>query len=190
MNHFTQHRQANTADELWLVEHPAVFTLGKQGKREHLLKSSDIPVINTDRGGQITYHGPGQLVAYPLLDLKRLPLNVRELVTAIENTLIHLLQEYYNITAQNRPVAPGVYVDGAKIASLGLRIKKRCSYHGLALNTAMDLTPFSFINPCGMSQLKITQIADFYPQVQFNKVAEQLVNSFRSILNYQHIDYR
>lgn len=159
MEKFTNERTPQTSDELWLVQHPPVYTQGQAGKPEHLLMPGDIPVIQTDRGGQITYHGPGQLVAYPLLDLRRLKLGVRELVTLIEQSLVELLAEY-GINAAAKSDAPGVYVDGAKIASLGLRVRRGCSFHGLSLNVNMDLAPFLRINPCGYQGLAMTQMRD------------------------------
>lgn len=160
MRLFTDSRSPETPDEVWLLEHPPVFTLGQAGRREHLLDPGDIPVIQVDRGGQVTYHGPGQLVAYLLLDLRRVGFGVKRLVNMIEEAVIELLQTY-GIQAARRPDAPGVYVDGAKIASLGLRIRNGCSYHGLSLNVAMDLEPFKRINPCGYAGLAITQVSDF-----------------------------
>jgi len=159
MQDFTNQRTADTADELWLVQHPPVFTQGQAGKAEHLLLPGDIPVVQVDRGGQVTYHGPGQLVAYPLVDVRRLGLGVRELVSRIEQSLIDLLASY-GVSAEARADAPGVYVDGAKIASLGLRIRHGRSFHGLALNVDMDLQPFQRINPCGYAGLRMTQLAD------------------------------
>ena len=159
MQDFTNQRTADTADELWLVQHPPVFTQGQAGKAEHLLLPGDIPVVQVDRGGQVTYHGPGQLVAYPLVDVRRLGLGVRELVSRIEQSLIDLLASY-GVRAEARADAPGVYVNGAKIASLGLRIRRGCSFHGLALNVDMDLQPFQRINPCGYAGLAMTQLAD------------------------------
>ena len=159
MQDFTNQRTADTADELWLVQHPSVFTQGQAGKPEHLLLPGDIPVVQVDRGGQVTYHGPGQLVAYPLVDVKRLGLGVRDLVSRIEQSLIDLLASY-GVDAAARADAPGVYVDGAKIASLGLRIRHGRSFHGLALNVDMDLQPFARINPCGYAGMAMTQLAD------------------------------
>ena len=159
MQDFTNQRTVDTADELWLVQHPPVFTQGQAGKAEHLLLPGDIPVVQVDRGGQVTYHGPGQLVAYPLVDVRRLGLGVRELVSRIEQSLIDLLASY-GVSAEARADAPGVYVNGAKIASLGLRIRRGCSFHGLALNVDMDLQPFQRINPCGYAGLAMTQLAD------------------------------
>lgn len=160
MQVFTQQRLADTPDEIWLVQHPPVFTLGRKGKMEHVLAPGDIPVIPIDRGGQVTYHGPGQLVAYILLDIRRKALGVRELVTAIEQSVIDLLA-YYGIAALGDREAPGVYVTGKKIAALGLRVSKGCTYHGLSLNVAMDLEPFQRINPCGYAGLQVTQCEDW-----------------------------
>ncbi len=157
MRDFTQERQADTTDELWLLQHEAVYTLGQAGDPKHVLAAGDIPVVQVDRGGQVTYHGPGQLVSYLLIDLRRRKLGVRDLVTLIEQSLVNLLKEYA-IDAAARPDAPGVYVNGEKIAALGLRIKKGCSYHGLSLNVDMDLEPFSRINPCGFQDLAVTSM--------------------------------
>lgn len=159
MQHFTQNRDADTADEIWLLEHPHVFTQGQAGKAEHVLAAGDIPVVQVDRGGQVTYHGPGQLVAYVLVDVRRAGQGVRDLVTSIENSLIDLLAQY-DIAAQAKPDAPGVYVGDKKIASLGLRIRRGCSFHGLALNVDMDLQPFQRINPCGYAGLHMTQLRE------------------------------
>jgi lipoyl(octanoyl) transferase len=159
MKEFTAARGAGTADEIWLLQHPPVYTQGIAGKSEHLLHNNGILVVRTDRGGQITYHGPGQIVAYLMLDLRRLKLGVRELVRKMEGAVIDLLEDY-GIRASGSADAPGVYVDGAKIASLGLKIKNGCCYHGLALNVNMDLFPFTLINPCGYSGLPVTQTRD------------------------------
>lgn len=159
MQRFTDARTDTTLDELWLLEHPPVYTLGMAADRNHLLLPGDIPVIATDRGGQVTYHGPGQLVAYPLLDVRRLGLSVRALVLKLEEAVIGLAAAH-GITAVGRRDAPGVYVDGRKLGSLGLRIRRGASYHGLALNVAMDLAPFARINPCGMAGMQVTQLAD------------------------------
>ncbi len=156
---FTEARSATTADEIWWLEHAPVFTQGQAGRAEHLLTPGDIPVVQSDRGGQVTYHGPGQLVGYLLLDVRRLGIGVRALVSAIENAVIALLAEW-DIDAEARADAPGVYVAGAKIAALGLRVRRGCSYHGLALNVDMDLAPFARINPCGMTGLAVTQLAE------------------------------
>jgi lipoyl(octanoyl) transferase len=163
MRDFTEQRQENTPDELWIVEHPAVFTQGLNGKAEHLLQTlHDIPLVQTDRGGQITYHGPGQLVIYVLFDLKRAKLGVRALVTLVEESIIEYLHQL-GIMANARADAPGVYVNHQKIASLGLKIRKQRSYHGLALNVDMDLSPFKLINPCGLNGMLMTQLSDLLP---------------------------
>ncbi|MEA5445477.1 lipoyl(octanoyl) transferase LipB [Gammaproteobacteria bacterium AB-CW1] len=159
MKEWTLARKGEERDRIWQVEHPPVFTLGLAGKHEHVLAPGDIPVIDIDRGGQVTYHGPGQLVVYPLLNLRRLKLGVRALVEALENAVIDTLAGY-RIAAVNRPDAPGVYVDGRKIAALGLRVRNGCTYHGLAFNVNMDLEPFTRINPCGFQGLEVTQVAD------------------------------
>ncbi|SDW28374.1 lipoyl(octanoyl) transferase LipB [Nitrosomonas oligotropha] len=156
MKDFTDSRNEQTRDEIWLLQHPPVFTQGIAGKPEHLLHDHGIAVVKTDRGGQITYHGPGQIIAYLLLDIRRLKLGVRELVRLMESAVIGLLQDY-RINAAGRVEAPGVYVGNAKIASLGLKIRKNFCYHGIALNVDMDLTPFSYINPCGYQGLQVTQ---------------------------------
>jgi len=159
MKDWTLAREGSEVDRIWRVEHPPVFTLGLAGKAEHVLAPGDIPVINIDRGGQVTYHGPGQLVVYPLINLRRLKLGVRALVEALENAVIDTLSGY-GIQAANRPDAPGVYVEGKKIAALGLRVRNGCTYHGLAFNVNMDLSPFSRINPCGYAGLEVTQVAE------------------------------
>lgn len=173
MRAFTDSRVATSQDELWLLEHPPVFTLGQAGRREHILDAGNIPVIQTDRGGQVTYHGPGQLVAYVLLDLGRAHLGIKALVNLLEAAVIDLLGEL-GIDAEARPGAPGVYVQGAKIASLGLRVRRHCSYHGLALNLDMDLEPFSRINPCGYPGLTVTHLADFGLDMTMDKVQLRL----------------
>ncbi len=159
MQKFTDDRESSTPDEIWFVEHPAVFTLGLNASREHLLSPGDIPVVQIDRGGQVTYHGPGQLVVYPLIDLRRRRLNVRELVVALENAVIAYVAEL-GLAAQGSRDAPGVYLDGAKLASVGLRIRRGASYHGLALNVSLDLRPFERINVCGHRGLAVTRLAD------------------------------
>jgi lipoyl(octanoyl) transferase len=185
MTEFTNQRAPETPDELWLVEHPPVFTQGQAGKPEHLLLPGDIPVVQTDRGGQVTYHGPGQLVAYPLLDLRRLKLGVRDLVTAIEETVVATLASY-GIEAYPRPDAPGVYVAGNKIASLGLRVRRGCSFHGVALNVDMDLEPFQRINPCGYQGLAMTQMRDLLPEPPaLAAVQDELVMQFARKLGYE-----
>jgi lipoyl(octanoyl) transferase len=173
MQDFTDSRGPDTADELWFLQHPPVYTLGKNGKAEHVLDPADIPVIDSDRGGQVTYHGPGQIVVYTLLDLNRLKIGVRDLVTLIEHSIIDLLSAY-GVDANARRDAPGVYVNDAKIAALGLRVRKGCSFHGLALNVDMDLEPFSRINPCGYEGLEITQLKDFVKDIEMADVVEKL----------------
>jgi lipoyl(octanoyl) transferase len=158
MQQFTLQRTATTPDELWLVEHPPVYTLGLNGKREHLLRATPIPVVQADRGGQITYHAPGQLVVYTLLDIKRLNLNVRQLVTILEQAMVESLAQY-GLKAYAKPEAPGVYIANKKIGSVGLRVKKSFCYHGLSLNNNLDLSPFSAINPCGYAGLEMTSLA-------------------------------
>jgi lipoyl(octanoyl) transferase len=174
MRTFTESRAVDTPDELWWVEHPPVFTQGLAGRAEHLLAPGDIPVIQVDRGGQVTFHGPGQVVAYCLLDVRRLGLGVRALVTALERSVIELLAAH-GIVAHARPDAPGVYVEGAKVASLGLRIRQGRSYHGLSLNVAMDLEPFARINPCGLPGLRVTQLRDLGIYLTPDAVAEELL---------------
>jgi lipoyl(octanoyl) transferase len=174
MQTFTDTRTAETPDELWVVEHHPVYTQGLAGKSEHLLRLTDIPVVKTDRGGQVTYHGPGQLVVYLLIDFKRMQIGVRELVRRIEQSVIDMLAGQ-GITANGDVNAPGVYVDGAKIASLGLRIKNGAVYHGLSLNVDMDLTPFSWINPCGYEGLRVTQMKDLGVDKTLAQVAELLL---------------
>ena len=181
MQRYTQERNADTADELWIVEHDPVYTLGLNGKREHLLNTGNIPVINSDRGGQATYHGPGQLVIYTLLDIKRLQINSRELVTLLERAMIGTLAEH-GITAVARADAPGVYVQGKKIGSIGLRIKKNGSYHGLSLNNDMDLRPFDHINTCGYSDLKVTQLSDLGVTVSTNQLASSVIRAITTML--------
>ena len=185
MQRFTDERKLvpDTQDEVWLVQHPPVFTQGQAGKAEHLLLPGDIPVVKSDRGGQVTYHGPGQLVAYLMLDVRRLGYGVRELVTRMEQCLIDLLTSY-GVSAAAKADALGVYVDGAKIASLGLRIRNGCSFHGLALNVDMDLEPFRRINPCGYAGLAMTQLRDHAGPIEFAEVGARL----RSQL-VKHLDY-
>ena len=157
MQRFTDERDASTPDETWYTEHPPVFTLGMNASRDHLIAPGDIPVVQVDRGGQVTYHGPGQLMIYPLMDLKRAKLGVRDLVTALEKCVVNYVAEF-DITAVARRDAPGVYVDGRKIASVGLRVRRGASYHGMALNIDVNLEPFSRINPCGFSDLEVTDL--------------------------------
>lgn len=184
MQRFTNERQPDTVDEIWLLQHPRVFTQGQAGKAEHLLLPGDIPVIQADRGGQVTYHGPGQLVCYLMLDVRRLGFGVRELVSRIEQSLIDLLASY-DVQALAKPDAPGVYVEGAKIASLGLRIRNGRSFHGLALNVDMDLEPFGRINPCGYAGMAMTQLADLVEgPVAFAEVGARLREQL-----VKHLDY-
>jgi len=159
MEAFTDGRDETTLDEVWLVQHDPVFTLGQAGKPEHVLDARDIPLVQTNRGGQVTYHGPGQIVAYPLIDLRRIGIGVREFVCRIEQAIIDTLA-HWNIEALRRENAPGVYVAGAKVGALGLRVRRGCTFHGLALNVAMDLEPFRRINPCGYQGLQVTQVSD------------------------------
>ncbi len=184
MQRFTNERQPDTVDEIWLLQHPRVFTQGQAGKAEHLLLPGDIPVIQADRGGQVTYHGPGQLVCYLMLDVRRLGFGVRELVSRIEQSLIGLLASY-DVQALAKPDAPGVYVEAAKIASLGLRIRNGRSFHGLALNVDMDLEPFGRINPCGYAGMAMTQLADLVEgPVAFAEVGARLREQLVKHLGY------
>lgn len=182
MHDFTDRRDDDTPDEIWLVEHPPVFTQGQAGKAEHVLAAGDIPVIQSDRGGQVTYHGPGQQVMYVLINLKRRKIGVRELVTLLENTVINTLAQF-DIVANARPDAPGVYVDGKKICSLGLRIRKGCSFHGLALNIDMDLAPFMRINPCGYAGMEMTQVSKLVENASMDKIRTILIQHFLALLN-------
>lgn len=182
MHDFTDRRDDDTPDEIWLVEHPPVFTQGQAGKAEHVLAAGDIPVIQSDRGGQVTYHGPGQQVMYVLINLKRRKIGVRELVTLLENTVINTLAQL-DIVANARPDAPGVYVDGKKICSLGLRIRKGCSFHGLALNIDMDLAPFMRINPCGYAGMEMTQVSKLVENASMDKIRKILIQHFLALLN-------
>jgi len=181
MQSFTDERDAATPDEIWFLEHGRVFTQGLNGKREHLLAPGDIPVVGIDRGGQVTYHGPGQLVIYPLIDLRRLGISVRGLVVALESAVIALAAAH-GIEASGRRDAPGVYVAGRKLASLGLRIRRGCSYHGLALNVDMDLEPFGRINPCGMAGLEMTQLAALGVAGDVHDIALELAPLLRDSL--------
>jgi len=176
MQAFTEARDASTEDELWIVQHPPVFTLGLNGKPEHLLQTSDIPLVNTDRGGQITYHASGQLVIYTLIDIKRRGLGVRDLVTLLEQAMIETLAQY-GLKAHAKPEAPGVYINDQKIGAVGLRIKKGGSYHGLSLNNQMDLSPFKLINPCGYKDLQVTQLADFGVDIRTDELAVPVLHS-------------
>ncbi|MBK1724221.1 octanoyltransferase [Thiocystis violacea] len=182
MRSFTDGRGEETPDELWLLEHPPVFTLGQAARREHLLDPGDIPVIQVDRGGQVTYHGPGQLIAYLMLDLRRIGLGVKRLVSMLEQSAIDVLGGY-GIEAARRTDAPGVYVAGAKIASLGLRVRNGCCYHGLAINVAMDLEPFRRINPCGYAGLAMTQLSDFVAGVSVADTGHALTQTLVQAFN-------
>lgn len=181
MLRFTDERTEKTPDEIWLLEHEPVYTLGKNGKKHHILNSGAIPIVQVDRGGQVTYHGPGQLIAYLLLDIRRRSLGVRQVVSAMENALIQLL-ETYSIDAYAKPNAPGVYVEDKKIAALGLRIRKGCSYHGLSLNVSMDTTPFNGINPCGYEGLEVAQLSDFSSQIDTDKIKQALIERLKLTL--------
>ena len=184
MRRLTAERDATTPDEIWLLQHPRVFTQGQAGKAEHLLAPGDIPVVQVDRGGQVTYHGPGQLAAYLMLDLRRLGLGVRELVTAMEQSLVELLAGYA-VDAAPKADAPGVYVAGDKVASLGLRVSRGCSFHGLALNVDMDMSPFGRINPCGYAGLKMVQLRDLLEAPPaLDEVAQRLERILRRRLGY------
>ncbi|CAM6730168.1 TPA: lipoyl(octanoyl) transferase LipB [Enterobacter hormaechei subsp. steigerwaltii] len=188
MHDFTNMRDDTTPDEIWLVEHLPVFTQGQAGKAEHLLMTGDIPVIQSDRGGQVTYHGPGQQVMYVLLNLKRRKLGVRELVTLLEQTVVNTLAEY-GIDAHPRADAPGVYVGEMKICSLGLRIRKGCSFHGLALNINMDLTPFQRINPCGYAGMEMTQMRQWVDTATPENIRPVLLKKFLALLNNPDYEY-
>ena len=188
MQKFTAERDETTRDELWCLEHPPIFTMGLNGKEKHLLNINNIPVINIDRGGQVTYHGPGQLIIYTLIDLGRLHIGVKDLVNCIEQSIIQLLKKY-SIEAQGKKNAPGVYVKGEKIAALGLRIKKNKSYHGLSLNIDMDLSPFQQINPCGYEGLAVTQIKDLKPELKLISIKKELTLHLSRLLGYTDIKY-
>jgi lipoyl(octanoyl) transferase len=185
MQSFTAARTPETPDELWIVEHPPVYTLGQAGKPEHILRDVGIPLVKIDRGGQVTYHGPGQVVIYLLLDLSRLKIKVRELVSAIEQGVIDLLAEY-GVTAGRRDGAPGVYVGEAKVAALGLRIRNGCSYHGVALNVDMDLSPFAAINPCGYAGLEVIQTRDLDIPLTAHEAGERLSQHLLQQLDQRH----
>ena len=185
MQDFTDRRDGDTVDELWLVEHPSVFTQGQAGKAEHVLAPGDIPVIQVDRGGQVTYHGPGQIVAYPLVDLKRLGVGVREFVRRIEQAIIDVLA-LYGVNGERIEGAPGIYVDGDKIASLGLRVRRGCTFHGLAFNVEMDLEPFHRINPCGFQDLKVIRLSDL-AALEFGDVENHLIEAFAKQLGYSDV---
>ncbi len=181
MQEFTAQRTADTPDEIWLLEHPPVYTQGQAGKAEHLIAATDIPVVPIDRGGQITYHGPGQVVAYVLVDLRRRGYGIRELVTRLEQAVIDLLAAH-GVTAARLAGAPGVYVDGAKIAALGLRVRHGCTYHGLALNVDMDLRPFAAINPCGYAGMRVTQCRDSGVKLSMAEAGQVLVRCLQDTI--------
>jgi lipoyl(octanoyl) transferase len=188
MQGFTSSRNEETDDEFWLLEHPAVFTLGRGGRTEHLLEPGDIPVVRSDRGGQVTYHGPGQLILYTLTDIDRLQLGIRSFVSVLEDATIRLLAEY-GVTAAARKGAPGVYVNERKIASLGLRLRKGRSYHGLSLNVDMDLEPFTRIDPCGYSGLEVTQLRHLGGPTDIRGVGRALCRHLADGLKYDTIEY-
>jgi len=185
MKDFTDSRDDNTPDELWLLEHPPVFTQGQAGKPEHILNPKHIPVVQTDRGGQVTYHGPGQLVVYTLIDINRLNMTTRSLVRTIENVIIDYLKTL-NINADAREDAPGIYVNNEKICSIGLRVRRGRAYHGIAFNIDMDLTPFSYINPCGYRDLKMAQVKDLAPDETLATVRDKIVPCFIHRFGYNH----
>ena len=187
MQAFTDGRDDATGDEFWLVQHPPVFTQGQAGRAEHVLTPGDIPVIQVDRGGQVTYHGPGQIVGYPLIDLRRLGIGVKDFVNRIEEALIRVLAGH-GVTGERVAGAPGIYVAGAKIASLGLRVRRGCSFHGLAFNIDMDLEPFRRINPCGYAGLEVTQLSALAP-VEIAAVERQLIEEFSALLGYSDVAY-
>lgn len=188
MKAFVAERTAQTVDEIWLLQHQPVFTLGQAGKEEHILNPSGIKVVRSDRGGQVTYHGPGQLVAYLLLDIARLKISVRQLVTGIENAVINLLCSH-GIRGESDKSAPGVYIEGKKIAALGLRIRKGCCYHGLSLNVDMDLTPYAGINPCGYESMEVTQLKDYGVHQTVDKTGEQLIDHLVQEFGYPDWKY-
>jgi lipoyl(octanoyl) transferase len=183
MQDFTESRDSSVADEIWFTEHPPVFTLGLNASREHLLAPDEIPVVQIDRGGQVTYHGPGQLMIYPLIDLKRARLGIRDLVTALEQSVVDLATQY-GIKAKTRADAPGVYVQGQKIASVGLRVRRWCSYHGMALNVGMDLEPFNRINTCGFSDLEVTDLRTLGVDKTMSATARELEPHLLGRLGY------
>lgn len=187
MQAYTDQRGPDSPDQLWLVEHDPVFTLGQAGKPEHVLLPGDIPVVRVDRGGQVTYHGPGQLVAYPLLDLRRLGIGVRELVCRIEKATIDALAQW-GVKAHRVDGAPGIYVDGAKVMALGLRVRRGCSFHGLAFNVAMDLSPYARINPCGYQGLAVTQLLDLGGPGSLEGAAAVLVPALARVFELEPVD--
>ncbi|TCK05905.1 lipoyl(octanoyl) transferase LipB [Marinobacterium mangrovicola] len=186
MQAFTDQRNADTVDEIWLLEHEPVFTQGQAGKAEHLLNPGDIPVVQVDRGGQVTYHGPGQLIAYLMIDLRRRNIGVRDTVSLMEEAVVSVLADF-GIDAYPKPDAPGVYVDGAKISSLGLRVRRGATFHGLALNLNMELEPFLRINPCGYAGLAMTQLAQLAPEADLASVPERLLNYLIEKIGYTSV---
>lgn len=186
MRTFTESRAECTGDEIWLLEHPPVFTLGRKGSLEHIHDAGNIPVIQTDRGGQVTYHGPGQLVVYLLIDLQRRTMGIRSLVNTLQDSVVAMLMDY-GIDSSSRPDAPGVYVKGRKIASVGLRVRRGCCYHGLSLNIAMDLTPFECINPCGYAGLEVTQLCDLKDTKDTESASIKLIDLLAHHLGYERI---
>lgn len=183
MQQFTDTRTETTRDEIWFTEHPPVFTLGLNASQEHLLAPGDIPVVQIDRGGQVTFHGPGQLMVYPLIDIRRANVGVRKLVTALEQSVVDLVAEY-KVSAAARPDAPGVYVDGKKLASVGLRVRRGCSFHGMALNVEIDLEPFSRINPCGYAELEMTDLGRLGADLELHEVSPRLLPHFLHHLGF------
>jgi len=186
MQHYTQHRDEDSNDQLWIVEHPSVFTVGQAGDMAHVLSAGNIPVIHVDRGGQVTYHGPGQVVIYPLIHIARLGIGIRCLVNTLEEAVIQMLAAY-GVQAERREKAPGVFVDDAKIASLGLRVRRGCTFHGLAMNVAMDLSPFNRINPCGFQGLTMTQLSEQGCQQSWLTVSQDLSQRISDLLGLEMI---
>ena len=189
MQEYTAKRDESSADEFWCLQHPPVYTQGQAGKAEHILASGDIPVVKVDRGGQVTYHGPGQLVIYLLIDLSRSSLGIRALVSHIEQSIVNTLAPH-GITAAPRADAPGVYVEGAKIASLGLRVRRGCSFHGLALNVAMNMEPFKRINPCGYAGMAMCQLRDFEPDVVLQQIEQELALQLVAVLGHGSVSWQ
>lgn len=189
MQNFNQRRTIDTLDELWLVEHPAIFTLGYQGDQSHILQQDNkIPVVQSDRGGNITFHGPGQIVGYLMINLKRKSISITQLIHSTEQAIIDLLTEY-KLLGHRIPQQPGIYINQAKICSLGFRVKRGCSYHGFAFNTNMDLSPFAKINPCGLTNMSVTQLANFVDKIDINVIKTQLICKLKDIFSYNNIIY-
>lgn len=189
MQSFTDERDDNTPDEIWLIEHPPVFTQGQAGKAEHIIAPGEIPVVNVDRGGQVTYHGPGQQMLYTLINVKRSKIGVRHLVSALEDSIVNLMQDY-DVKAYAKKDAPGVYVDDKKLCSVGLRIRKGCSFHGLALNVNMDLSPFQRINPCGYAGMEMVNSVTLGGPDSLNEAGPKLVDHFCSLLGINDKELR